>query len=497
MEINSIPFLLFFVVVFTIYYICNKHAKAQNIILLLASYFFYGYADWKMLPVIAVMTVIFYFLGIKIGSLNGESERKTKYWLTTFTVIIGLLPLLYFKYFNFFVKSFADLFSSLGLQTNYSTFKIIMPLGISFFTFRLISYAVEINRGKMQPTKDFIAFATYIAFFPSLMAGPIDRPNKFLPQLAVSRKADYNGLVEGFKRIIWGWFMKVCVADRMGEYVDAVMNNFAIHNGTSLLVASLLYPMQMYADFGGYSNMAIGVGKMLGITITENFNRPFFAQNVAEYWRRWHISLTSWLTDYVFMPLNIRFRDWGKWGLILAVTINFVLIGFWHGANWTFGFFGLYYGLLYIPLVLNGKMNKKTKIKWIALKGKRTSDGTQSQNGYLISPKNLSNMLCTYLLVALGLIFFRSANMTDAFSVVKTIFTSVGVPFLTDRWNTVLFLFGTAVLCANDWLEECKSKYGILKTNKSIILDISLIVMIIYILMFRGDAVKEFIYQQF
>ena len=280
---------------------------------------------------------------------------------------------------------------------------------------------------------------------------------------------------------VWGWFTKVCIADRMGEYVDAVFNNYQDYGALSIGIATLLYPLQMYADFSGYSNMAIGIGRLAGLEVAENFRRPFFAQNVAEYWRRWHISLTGWLTDYVFMPLNIKFRDLGNLGLILAVVINLVTVGFWHGANWTFGFFGLFHGLLFIPLILSGKMNKKTKITWLG--------------GWLISPKNLLKMGLTYLLVATALLFFRSESMSAAFSTIAQCFTGLGS--MCNVGGKKIFLFSLMILLAKDYLDEGMFKFSILKTEKPLWLDLQLIALIIFIVIFRGDAVKEFIYMQF
>lgn len=472
---------MFFVPIFVVYHLFGKNIKIQNIILLIASYVFYGIADLKMIPVIAIMTIAMYFFGKKIGQyVDADNTKKAGQW-ATIAAIVGLLPLFYFKYFNFFVDSFAQMFSAFGFNTQISTFQILMPLGISFFTFRLVSYVLEINRKKMPAETDFVAFAAYVAFFPCLMAGPIDRPNKFLPQLKSARNTSTEFLTDGVKLFLWGWFSKVCVADRMGEFVDDIFANYQDYGALSIGIGALMYPLQMYADFSGYSSMAIGIGRLLGIEVAENFRRPFFAQNVAEYWRRWHISLTGWLTDYVFMPLNIRFRNLGNLGLISAVTINFVLIGFWHGANWTFGFFGLYYAVLYVPLILSGKMNKKTKITWI--------------NGWLIAPKNLLKMFLTYLWVALGLVFFRSESLTVAFDTLAQMFTGIGGLYHRDYTKTMLICL--MILLVKDYLEEGKFKFQVFKTDKIWWLDLQFICLIFFILLFRGDAVKEFIYMQF
>ena len=397
MSFNSLPFLLFFVAVFTLYwFIFRGKTKAQNVFILIASWFFYGYASLKMLPLLIGATVLFYGLGRWMGKRSSEKGISL---ISSAGVVIGVGLLVVFKYLNFFIESFASLFESFGLQTNIHTFNIILPLGLSFITFKLISYVLEIKRGKIEPEKDFIAFATYISFFPCLLSGPIDRP-QFLGQIHKERSFDYDMAAEGIRQFLWGLAKKVLIADRCSYVISPVWENIDSASGSSLLMAALLYTFQMYTDFSGYSDMAIGVGKLLGFRITKNFNYPFFATNVAEYWRRWHMSLTSWLTDYVFMPLNIRFRDWGQAGMILAIVINMVLVGLWHGANWTFGVFGLYHGLLFVPLIISGAFTKRHKLK----------------AGKFGLPKfsDLVGMILTFLLVTIGLVIFKADSVGQA-----------------------------------------------------------------------------------
>ncbi|TSJ43682.1 MBOAT family protein [Mucilaginibacter corticis] len=442
MVVNSINFLIFFLVVFVVYYfLLNGKAKAQNVWLLLASYFFYGFAEWKMIPLLLTATVVFYGLGIAIGN-NAESNKKRSSLFTTLGVVLGLGLLLYFKYLNFFIQSFSDFFNAIGLQTHWTLFSILMPIGISFFTFKLISYVIEVHRENMEPCRSFVDFATYIAFFPTILSGPIDRPKPFLAQLSKGRTLDYELASIGLKRIFWGMFMKMCVADRLSIYGDAVFGNAIHHNGVSLGFATLLYPIQMYADFAGYSEMAIGVGYLLGIKITENFKRPFFSQNIAEYWRKWHISLTGWLTDYVFMPLNVSFRNMEKWGSIFAIIITFILIGMWHGAAWTFALFGLYHGLLYVPLMLSGAFFKKNKVK-------KTKSGLPPFNVVL-------KMIWTFLLVSFGLILFRSATLADAIMVMKKIATEWG-PLFVDYKTLINGLLCMVIMFYKDFWDEYKS----------------------------------------
>jgi D-alanyl-lipoteichoic acid acyltransferase DltB (MBOAT superfamily) len=341
MLFNSIEFVIFFILLFVLYhFVLKERTKMQNILLLVASYFFYGYTNWKILPLLIVSTLVFYGLGIVISKTENQ---KRKSFFTALGVGFGIGVLGYFKYANFFIESFQTVFESIGLQTNIHTFKIIVPIGISFYTFRLLSYIIDINRGKYEPTRDLIAFSTYVAFFPCILSGPIDRPNTLIPQLQAKRVYDYHLSVDGMRQILWGLFKKMVVADNCALAANEIFGDSAHCSGSTLALGAVFYTFQMYADFSGYTDMAIGIAKLLGFRITKNFNYPLFAQNISDYWRRWHISLTSWLTDYVFMPLNVKWRNWGKWGMILAIIVDFVLCGFWHGANWTFVLWGLYH----------------------------------------------------------------------------------------------------------------------------------------------------------
>lgn len=479
MVFNSFIFLGFFIVVFLIYWILLKNTtKGQNIFLLLASYVFYGYADWRMLQLLIVATLIFYFLGKGIAIAKSE---KQSYWLTTLGVVLGVGTLLYFKYFNFFVESFTQLFETCGLHTNLHTFNIIMPLGISFFTFRLLSYVIDIYRGKFEPTKDIIAFGTYIAFFPCLLSGPIDRPT-FINQLKTARTFEYDKAVDGCRQILWGLFKKVVVAENCATYVDQVWGNIGDSSGSTLLLAAILYAFQMYTDFSGYSDMAIGVGKLLGFNITKNFNYPYFALNIADFWRRWHISLTSWLTDYVFMPLNIKCRDKGNWGIIFAIVINFVLCGLWHGANWTFVLWGLYHGLLFVPLILSGAFFKKTKLR-------------TNKFGLPVA-KDFGQMLLTFALVVFGLIIFRAPSIAEAWNYIiqGCSITLFSMPqFMA---GLKLTLFSIAVLLIFDWIHRDK-EHALQITNYSIWFRCGIYYALVLFLLEYGHHSQSFIYFQF
>ena len=404
MVVNSLAFLWFFLVVLVVYYACQPKREAQNIFLLACSYWFYAQVDVAMTGLLAALTLVFWLMGYGIGkSIEQEKERKASL-LTTLSVIIGIGALFYFKYLNFFIGSFVAAADLIGLHLSWTASNIIVPIGLSFFTFKLMSYTLDIYHGKIAHESNILNFANFIAFFPTILSGPIDRPKPFLKQLRQSRLFSSDNLMAGFRRVLWGMFLKMCIADRLDLYVSAVWDNYDHHSAISIVFASLLYPFQMYADFCGYSEMAIGVALMLGFKVAENFRRPFFTINIAQYWSRWHMSLTSWLTDYVFMPLNIKLRDWVTYGTIAAIMLNMTFIGMWHGADWTFFLFGIYHGLWYIPLMVSGQFFKKPKIKLNA-------------KGWPTMPFVLK-MVGNYLVVTFGLMLFHSANIGEFWAII-------------------------------------------------------------------------------
>ena len=401
MVFNSIQFVIFFVLFFLLYWIIfGKRQKWQNVVLLVANYVFYGIAEWRMIPLLLFMTLAFYWLGIAIRSAKKEENSRR---LTLVGIVLGVGTLLYFKYFNFFIESFSSLFNAIGLHTNWHTFNILMPLGVSYFTFKLISYVIEVRDENVEVCRDIVSFANYVAFFPTIMSGPIDRPT-FISQLQKKREFNYDQAVDGMRQILWGLFKKVVVADNCATYVNSVWSNIDGSTGSTLLLAAVLFTFQIYADFSGYSDMAIGIGKVMGFNVTKNFNFPFFSLNIADFWRRWHMSLTTWLTDYVFTPLNFMFRSKGRFGIILAILINMVLVGLWHGANWTYVCFGLYHGLLFIPLIYSGAFQKKQEIRVNRIGLPRLGDALK--------------MLLTFGLVVIGSIITRSESIGQAWEYV-------------------------------------------------------------------------------
>lgn len=485
MVVNSLAFLWFFLTVLAVYYLCQKQRLAQNVFLLLCSYWFYAQIDLWMTGLLALLTLTFWLLGWGIGRAYDRERERLGSMLTYVSVVIGVGALFYFKYLNFFADSFVEAASLLGIHLSWTAVNIVVPVGLSFFTFKLMSYALDIDHGKLSPERNLLDFANFIAFFPTILSGPIDRPKPFLKQLKQSRSFNADQLMTGFRRVLWGMFLKMCIADRLDLYVSAVWNNYEHHSALSIVFASLLYPLQMYADFGGYSEMAIGVSLMLGFKVAENFKRPFFTINIAQYWSRWHMSLTSWLTDYVFMPLNIKLRDWGTNGTIAAIMLNMTFIGMWHGASWTFLLFGIYHGLWYIPLMVSGQFFKKTKIQLNRL-------------GWPTYPFVLK-MVGNYLVVTFGLMLFHSADIGEFWAVMCRIPEAWNGALFTDTATLVNAAICTVALVCVDLQEEWFP-------NKRIYLprwaerwrwELTVAVEIVAILLFGIFDNNQFIYFQF
>ncbi|MBR3411532.1 MAG: MBOAT family protein [Bacteroidales bacterium] len=480
MVINSLSFVVFFVVVFFLYYLPSQRRGAlwQNVVLLLASYFFYGYADSRMLPLLLVVTILFYFIGIGIEK---NEDKPLADRLLLLGVVLGVGMLVYFKYTNFFIQSFSNLLNLIGLETSWSSLRIIVPLGISFFTFRLVSYVIEIHRGAMSASRDFIAFASYVAFFPCMLSGPIDRPDVFLPQLGRKRVFDGQFAVDGMRQILWGLFKKMVVADGLAQFVDLYLGDGQMAaSGSTTVSVALAYTFQIYADFSGYSDMAIGVGKLLNIRVAKNFNYPFFALNIADFWRRWHISLTTWVTDYVFTPLSFSFRKSRQWGTIVAIIINFLIVGLWHGANWNYMIYGLYHGLLFIPLILMGKMSSSNVIRTNRLGLPVISD--------------FMHMSLTFVLVVFGMLIFRCNSINQfvvELSSIRLGFFSIPDVGAVTNW---LFVF---VMVLVEWCHRNRDNGLEISYMRSKPLRWSIYLLLILVIFLNGGETTGFIYQVF
>ena len=485
MVVNSLAFLWFFLIVLVIYYLCQQKKELQNMFLLFSSYWFYSQVDIKMTLLLIILTLSFWLLGKGVSHyLDQEDERKAAL-VTNVGVVVGIGALFYFKYLNFFAGAIATLASNIGIHLSWTTLNLVVPIGLSFFTFKLMSYVLDIYNGKMMPEKNIVSFANFIAFFPTILSGPIDRPKPFLKQVNQVRRFNPDNFLTGFRRVLWGMFLKMCIADRLDIYVSAIWNNYEHHSAISIIFASLLYPFQMYADFAGYSEMAIGVALILGFKVAENFKRPFFVTDIAGYWSRWHMSLTSWLTDYVFLPLNIKFRKLGINGTIIAIMLNMAFIGMWHGANWTFLLFGIYHGLWYIPLMLSGQFFKKRTIEVNA-------------KGWPKMPY-VFKMAGIYLVVTFGLMLFHSASMTEFFNICGCIITNWNGGLFADMSTMVNAAICSVALIYVDIQEEWfpKKKLFLPSFAERLRWELTVSVEIICILLFGVFDNNQFIYFQF
>ena len=408
MLFNSIQFLIFLPLVYVLYwFVFKKSLKYQNILVIVASYVFYGWWDWRFLFLIVFSTLLDFYVGRRIFE-QGDNRKKAKYWLWV-SVFFNLGLLGFFKYYNFFIDSFIDMFSAFGYQMKSTwTLRIILPVGISFYTFQTLSYSFDIYYKKLKPTKDFYAFAAFVAFFPQLVAGPIERASNLLSQITTKRVFKYSQAIEGVKLILWGFFKKLVIADSFAPIVDDIFANYGSHSASTLIIGVCLFSFQLYGDFSGYSDIAIGTSKLFGIELLSNFRFPYFSRNVAEFWKRWHISLSNWFKYYIYIPLG------GSKGSRLKslrnVIIVFLVSGLWHGANWTFVAWGAIHSLLYIPVFLMSN-------------NRQFSNTTIAENTWLPSFKEIGQVLITFILVTFSYVFFRSLTISDAFNYLAKITT--------------------------------------------------------------------------
>ena len=406
MLFNSFEFLIFLPVVFLLYwFVFNKTLQLQNLLVLLASYMFYGWWSYKFLLLLILSTVLDFLYGFGVASLN-RNKSKFFLWLS---VINNLGILGVFKYYNFFAEQFASAFELIGIHTHPIMLSIVLPIGISFYTFHGMSYVFDIYRGNQKPVKNFIDYAVFVSFFPLLVAGPIERANHLLPQVQKNRYFNYSQAVEGCRLILWGMFKKVVIADSLALIVDPIFSNYQDQTGLTLIIAAIAFSFQIYGDFSGYSDIAIGTAKLFGFELLSNFRFPYFSRDIAEFWRRWHISLSSWFRDYLYIPLGGSKS--GKSKAIKNTFIIFIVSGFWHGANWNFIIWGFIHACCFLPLLLFNKNRKN-------------SSDTVAQNSYLPTIKEFWQMTITFMIVTIAWIFFRITDISIAFNYIKKIVTS-------------------------------------------------------------------------
>ena len=483
MLFNSLEFILFFPIVCLVYYLLPG-IKGRTIFLLLASYYFY--MCWE--PVYALLlltsTSITYISALCMDRSRSRRRRKISLFSGIF---INLGILFFYKYYEFAGSLITDFFSLLNIGIDIPRWNVLLPVGISFYIFQAVGYAVDVYRGTIKAEKNFVVYALFISFFPQLVAGPIERAKNMLPQFREKHKFSYENFDAGLRLMIWGFFMKLCVADRVSTYVDAVYNNYMEHSGVSLLLATFFFTFQIYCDFAGYSLIAIGSSKMMGFTLMENFHRPYFAKSIKEFWRRWHISLTTWFRDYIYIPLGGSRA--GKWKSFRNTLVIFLVSGFWHGANWTFVAWGAYHALLFLPLLLLGQ-------------NRRYRDSV-AENSFLPSVKELTQMGATFLLVLLGWILFRSEDISQAAVYLERMFnvSLFSAPQLVGLGFGQLLLkkcfFFTALMFIVEWIGR-KQAHGLMIEDLSLpVRYVIYTVLLIIIYGFDASNPQGFIYFQF
>ena len=508
MLFNSFEFLIFLPIVFLLYWFvfdyamrgCKRQLLWQNLLIVVASYIFYGWWDWRFLILIAITTILSFLSGIGIEKAPTQRGKKV---VMMANVIINLGILGVYKYYDFFATQFAELF---GIQSDFLLLHLILPVGISFYTFQALSYSIDVYRKQIEPTHDIVAFTAFLSFFPQLVAGPIERATNLLPQFQKKRTFDYTQAVDGMRQILWGLFKKIVVADNCAVYVDQVFGDVGTHSGSTLLLAAVLFTFQIYGDFSGYSDIAIGTAKLFGTKLMRNFNVPYFSRDIAEFWRRWHISLTTWFRDYVYIPLGgsrpevpARLKAKGERreaGYKKAIAIRntfviFLLSGLWHGANWTFVLWGAYHALLFVPLlVMNKNRRYRDTVATVTL-----PDGTVKAK-WLPSLKETGQMLLTFTLAVVGWIIFRSVCVADIGLYMQKMFdmSLFSAPMMiTGLKRTILSI---AILLFVEWINRNK-QHGLKLVNCNKVLQLLVYyALTLYILEFGANA-QSFIYFQF
>ena len=479
MLFNSIDFAIFLPIVFILYwFVTNKNLKLQNLLIVISSYIFYGWWDWRFLSLILFSTILDYSIGISLSKQVNQNKRKMLLWIS---ILMNLGFLGFFKYYNFFLANFMTAFSFFGTEINANSLNIILPVGISFYTFQTLSYTIDVYKRQLETTKDFIAFSAFVSFFPQLVAGPIERATNLLPQFYTKRYFDYSKTVDGMRQILWGLFKKIVIADNCAQYANIIFNNSSEYSGSTLVLGAIFFTFQIYGDFSGYSDIAIGTSRLFGFNLKQNFAFPYFSRDIAEFWRRWHISLSSWFRDYLYIPLGgSRGRTKNK---IRNVFIIFLVSGFWHGANWTFIILGALNALYFLPIFITN--NNRNNLNIVA------------QGKYLPNLKEFLLMSLTFILTVFAWIFFRAENIGHSISYINNIFS----PTLFE--SSEIFPLGLLLLIlfflSIEWMNRNK-QYGLEKFNKQKFkfLDVLLLFTVFWsIVIWNSSKEVEFIYFQF
>ena len=485
MLFNSIPFALFLPIVFLLYwFVFQRKLKLQNFFVVAASYVFYGWWDWRFLILIAFTSFCSWGCGMLMQHIDNQKNTNinlSRKILNISNIVLNLGVLGIFKYYNFFVESFASAFASMGIHLEPTTLNIILPIGISFYTFQALSYSIDVYKRKIEHTKDIIAFFAFIGFFPLLVAGPIERATNLLPQFYAKRTFDYEKAIDGMRQILWGLFKKIVIADNCATYVNNVFTNYEDQTGITLALGAIFFAFQIYGDFSGYSDIAIGTARLFGINAMRNFAYPYFSRDIAEFWRRWHISLTTWFRDYVYIPLGGSRVSKAK--VIRNTFIIFLVSGFWHGANWTFIVWGAFHAVLFLPLILLEKNRKNT--------------GTVAEGKFLPSIKEIFQILLTFLLVVIGWVFFRADSIGQAFAylggMVDMSLFSTTIFEVKLALKLIFFIF---CMLAMEWIQRNKQHGLEISSINKWLRRVIYAFIIFSIVWFMGEN-EEFIYFQF
>ena len=522
MLFNSFEYLIFLPIVFLLYWFvfdyalskCKHQLLWQNLFIVVASYIFYGWWDWRFLILIAITTLCSYASGLMISwcernlSEGGGKYSRLKWlfnpklWLWA-NILLNLGILGVYKYYDFFAREFAEL---IGIEADFLLLHLILPVGISFYTFQALSYSIDVYRKQIAPCHDIVAFTAFLSFFPQLVAGPIERATNLLPQFQRKRTFDYAQAVDGMRQILWGLFKKIVVADNCATYVDQVFGDIGAHSGSTLLLAAVLFTFQIYGDFSGYSDIAIGTAKLFGIKLMRNFNVPYFSRDIAEFWRRWHISLTTWFRDYVYIPLGgsrpnipeaIRLKGdkasearYAKAIAIRNTFVIFLLSGLWHGANWTFVLWGAYHALLFVPLLLMGRNRRyRDTVATITL-----PDGT-IKTKWLPLIKEAGQMLLTFALAVFGWIIFRAENIGQVGEMIHNICNSSLLSMPDASGNSAL-LMNIMILIVVEWVVRMRN-HGLDIKHLHPVVRYAIYLGVLFLLFAFGGQTANFIYFQF
>lgn len=482
MLFNSIEFALFLPVVFILYWlVLHNRLRAQNVFLLISSYVFYGWWDWKFLTLIIASTLVDYLVGIGLSATDSKRKRNI---LLGISLAANLGMLGYFKYCNFFIESFAEAFKFFGQSFNVESLKIILPVGISFYTFQTLSYSIDVYKKELTATRDFISFSAFVSFFPQLVAGPIERASHLLPQFYQKRIFNRKLAEEGLRQILWGLFKKVVIADQCAVLVNQIFSHPEDYNGSTLVLGAILFAFQIYGDFSGYSDIAVGTSRLFGFDLMQNFNYPYFSRDMAEFWRRWHISLSTWFRDYLYIPLGGS--RVGKWLNIRNIFIVFIVSGLWHGARWNFVFWGLLHALFYLPLLILHKSRNHLNIV--------------AQNRKYPTFSEFLAMISTFMATTFAWIFFRTESLNQALGYIggifnTTLFSLPDFEKLDQLIVLIILLFGFILI-------EWKGRENIFSLAASNLPNQKVFRWSIYLLLamlifiFHGKG-KDFIYFQF